>query len=43
VTSEMDYNIDENQLVSVKIDKTNLDQFLQFTENRLVIVKTIKF
>jgi hypothetical protein len=38
----MDYNINENRLVFVKIDKTGLDRFLRFTENRSVIVQKIQ-
>jgi hypothetical protein len=41
----MDYNIDENQpvlSVFVKMDKTGLDQFLRFTENRSVKVQKIQ-
>jgi hypothetical protein len=38
----MDYNIDENQSVFIKIDKTSPNQFLWFTENQLVTIQKIQ-
>jgi hypothetical protein len=38
----MDYNIDENWLIFMKIDKIGSNRFLWFTENRMVTIQNFQ-